>query len=446
MNVKMNRVFFTFWFVLMFYCTQIRSFCQSSTIELSLPAAAGQEISVFGYDGFQTDTLPRIKLDSLGAGKVRMKYRGFILIKLPGGQQYPLIVNNKKTFFGLRNMDVLPEFRDDAENRFLYYYLTIKGRTARQSELLDESLTFITDNDTSRNGLMKEKVMLEEEKKKLVKIFADSSKYLAAVILQAKSLMETTYGINSREELKESKDAFFSFILDHFGELRHTDMLQQMAAQFMMMNEYVKWDHDFPFEKGVISDVGVWIDKIGNRIPPDDIVNYFLRFYLGRSMVSLSGTITFSYNEYLKCPAKKTSQPHAKEINGTFDIRHSSDPKLEISLDKMMGNNKVLFFYKEGCPACIVEQIMLNRRLREQQSTVPYITVFLPGETNKGLAVLTRLQSEQFYYLESDRLYQKAGIDQYPSLVVLSSDNKVIRKYYRLEDMQRYIGTNNLNK
>lgn len=416
------------------------SFCQSSAIELSIPEVAGQKIILEGYDGFLTVSLAEIILDSAGNGKAKINYRGFLQIRLPGGQQYPLIVKNRKTIFKLMDIDSFPVFRGDPENRFLYEYIRREMQGVRKSALLEEAFQAFNENDPFLEELLKEKTLLEAEKQELTKELSDSSKYLATLVLQAKLLLETSYSIKSHDELKERKEDFLRFVVSHYEILRYSDLVQQLAAQYMMMNEYVLWGRGFPFEKVIIADVETWIDRLEQLVPPQKIVNYFLRFYLGRSMVTLSGDITFHYREYLSCPATKTSKAKTGKIDVTIEIRRSSHSEPGLSLGKMTGSPKILFFYREGCPACIVDQVILNRKLAEHHPEIPYITVFSEGESAPGLSVLTKLQAEQFYYAVSGPLFLQAGIEQYPCLLVLSSDNKIVRKCYSPEEIQEYVG------
>lgn len=420
---------------------------QLKSVVFSVPPTTKVSIQLLAYNGFKTDSFQNVNLDQSGIGKVNIKYSGFALIKMSNGKQYPIIIKNKNTQFIISDYDSIPVFTDDDENTFLYQNLLEKEQLLRKKILLADALSFFKDTDPFFSVLNEEKNIIETNNKHLKNKIANNTEYMAATLLNAKLLIEAINTIRTDAELNATKEVFISFINKNFNHLIHSDMIQQMAVQYVMMNEYVLIGQENHY-KQVTTDIGDWINNFRKKIPPEDIVNFFIKFYLGRSMVGLTAMISREYKEYSKCEPisnRNKISDSLLQISDSLNISLSVNKNFSVRLNEMGKTAKILFLFQPDCPVCFVQQLMLGNYLQEQNQRIPAITVFPDEDITHPLSVLAKLQKEAFYYTKYCSLYQNANIDKYPAYLVLGKDNSIQQKFYMLEDLKKYINDNKLD-
>jgi hypothetical protein len=425
---------FVYTVILIFFLSAITLVAQKSTVEIELKPAAGKLVKLTGFDGFRADTLSSLILDQSGFGAATIPYRGFILLVMEDGRIFPLILDKKKTKIFLNSYSEVPQFAGDEENTFLYTVLTSNQQFAGKKMVIAEGSRFFQTNDPFRPVLDGEMDSLVARKERLEKSIWARKEGMAGLLIQGKSLIESTSEITTREQLDDQKTKILKFIQSHQEDLRHTDMLRQLAYQYEMMNEYIRWGK-YPYEVVMVNDVGTWIDSLGKQLGSHQIVNYFLQFYLDRSMVSMAIRIAEKYESYSLCPALNEG-----EADSLSDMEIKiSDTRSGIGNLKKMSFLKILFFYNSGCPACIAEQISLMRTLKQEKAPVPAITLFSASDEEKGLSTLTRLQREPFLYAVSDKAITSAGIDNFPAFLVVSPDQKTEYRFYTLAGLKKWI-------
>lgn len=420
----------------MFFLSSITLVAQTSTVEVAIKPAAGKRVSVTGYDGFRADTLASITLDSSGQGRITIPYRGFILLVMENGRIFPLILDKKKTRLVVEDYAKTPEFRKDEENTFFYQMLISSQKILGKKQAINEGFRFFQKDDPYRPALDEQMDTLTKRKARYEKIAGERKEGLAGVLLQSKLLIESTSGITTREQLDDRKMAILRFIRSHSDKLKHTDMLRQLAFQYEMMNEYIAWGQ-YPYEQVMVDDVGTWIDSLGLQLGKREIVRYFLEFYLGRSMVSMAIKVADQHLPWSLCPVVKEG---GTDTIADVEVK-ISDSRLVAGSLKKISAFKILFLYDSGCPACIAEQVSLMRILKQERLPVPMITLFSAADEEKGLSILTRLQRETFLYAVSDRVIKSTGVDYFPAFLVVSGDQKIMNRFYTMEDLRKWIAT-----
>lgn len=63
----------------------------------------------------------------------------------------------------------------------------------------------------------------------------------ALLMIRAKQLLEASYSIRTVAELSASKKELHAFVRDQYQNLRHSDMVRRLVAQYFMMHEYVAY-------------------------------------------------------------------------------------------------------------------------------------------------------------------------------------------------------------
>jgi len=420
----------------------VKGYSQSSELKIRFPSEAGAKAMITGYNYLKNDTIGMIDLNTQGEGVLKHNYIGFALITVAGTRQYPIIINKGYTTIELIPGSKTPKFGNCKDNAFLYRTLIAKEELMRKRMTIDEALESFDDNDPFRKSLIAEKEKLSTKEISLNKNIKDSSVfYVSALLMQAKELMETTYGIKTEAELKDRKNAFLTFINKNIKTLRYSDMIQQLAGQYVMMNEYVIIGQNNHYNQ-VLVDVEDWIKKFGKSIGSKQIAEHFMNIYAGRSMYGVAGRIAERFHKETACKINTKTfelKGDKKSIIIEAEIKNSKAGDNTIKLKNIPSQYKILIYHSNKCSASYVQNIMLSRYTREKMIQVPVITVFVEGESQDALSRFSKIKPDAFYYSESNSLFKVAGITQVPSYVILNKGNVIEKKFVSLEKMKAYL-------
>ncbi|MCK5517326.1 MAG: hypothetical protein KAI39_10660 [Desulfobulbaceae bacterium] len=131
----------------------------------------------------------------------------------------------------------------------------------------------------------------------------------AALMIQAKDLLESSHSIKTVQDLTAKRKEFQEFVKKHYPQLRSSDMVRRLIGQYFMMHEYVAYHEQkeainakrITHQQAVLSGVGAWLELLQPLIPKQETVNYCVSLYYNRSMVTLAHRIVEHYPEDAFC-------------------------------------------------------------------------------------------------------------------------------------------------
>jgi len=410
----------------------------AQVLEIHTPAFANKQVTVTSFRGLDSDTLFSSRLDKDGNAVINMKEDGFILIGLNGKQVYPMIYSMKENQFRLRDNEI-PDFTGFPQNSFFLRHLIHRQELLAQSELIKKELITFAADDTLCTALRKKQNSLSNEYQQYDRLYIDSAGFTGAVFISAKNLMESSSGIHTEEELVQKKKEFHQFIHDHYVLISSSDMLQQLAGQCMMMNEYVIVGKK-KMETQVEKDICDWIQLLKGHIGKNDIVHYFLRYFISRYMVTMTGFIYEKFPDLSTCPVQ-----HEEITAGTL---HKSQAIKRIdasTLDKIITpgeiRKSVWIVMDVACPASIAGQVLLNRFIAEQKIPVSVITVFCGRRPGQGDYHMLPDVKKTIFLPEgiSGIGDSDVRIEKYPAFIMINSTKQVENIEYSLAGIRKLL-------
>ena len=410
------------------------SFAQKLTLKILIKPAGGQVIKLVGFEGLKTDSFASVKLDEYGAAELGINYHGLVLLSFANGATFPIIVNNSLTHFSILYKDSLPVLYDN-ENRFLYSYLTRKKDLSSRQSYIKNALATFSDNHPFKAKLIKEKDVIIAEQKKLEKMLDDSSRYQSSYMLKGMSLLELQTEVKTQEDLKVQKKIIIRFLDKNGKRVFYTNIIQQMATQYVQMDEFVAKTVDEQYSY-ISEDIGVWIKSQGKEISSRDIVNFYINYFMSRSLVGITGKLTSQYLKYVQC----IPSINKGIIQPDYSLLYSADKDYKTTLIQLKDSLKILYFFQSDCPACFGPEMMLNRYLQGNKVKIPLIVVFSHEKAESAFSTLTNLVLEPFYYTDSEWLYNFAGIQKCPAYAILGKNNTILFTCYSMNDLINYLG------
>lgn len=321
------------------------------------------DTELVGYDGLGEMLLYK---GSIGAGEkqeIATPYRGLALLRFSQGQVYPFIIGNEYFSLKIVSPDKPPTVSDSSNNEFLYRRLT----------------------GTGPEGVPSDFVLL---------------------LLQAKQLLESTYGIRTTGELATRKNEIHDFVRDHYDSLRHSDMVRRLIAQYFMMHEYVEYhtedapapDIKVQYQQEVLNGVGSWLEILRPHLPAHEIVNYIVSFYYQRSMVTLASLIAENYQSVAYCPGseKETwSFPKDLLVAGANGSR-----------DRLLGTikgEKIIAFVSDDCPVSIAATVIKARQIADQKKRVQLIVAPLQQLSETHLLMNRMVSNGNMLFIDDEQ-------------------------------------------
>ncbi len=413
-------------------------YSQKYVLYINSPLDSGAVVKVLAYDYFKSDTAGIFKLNNKGCGTFIHNYQGFSLIYIGHNKQFPLILQGASNTLKINPQNGMPEFVNDKENDFLYRHLIQRDQIYRKEMAVNESFKFFNEDDPFYPELVAEKTRLELLEQSYNKSLYDSSGLFSATLLLARELMETSYGIRTQAELNNRKAAFLEFIKANLKTLRHSDMLQQLARQYVMMNEYISGNQYNDYDQ-IIKDIDDWIKYFGKHIGNKETVEFFMNFYAGRSMFSMAGKIANRYPEVIICKVKLKKIKTKGQTFSELDVKLSKGSDNSVKLKNIPSTHKILYFYKDDCIASLVQNVMLYRYISSKTYNIPAITVFQEGAASKNIELLGKISPGVFHYTENNAAFKLAHIKKTPYYILLDGENKKEKKFDNFEKLKIYI-------
>lgn len=395
----------------------------SAMLEVRIQQAQGKKLTITGFSGMKEEKLTELVLDKEGFAKYSGDYQGFALIEIENKGLFPVILGQETVKFSIDERGI-PQFTDK-ENAWLYDALNRKNISEQKRITLKENLNYFREDDPYYRVLKRKQVELDSLKGLNENAARNKSGTLASLILQGRQVIESTYGIRTKEQLYDRKKAMLDYLYINFEKLYHTDMFRQIAFQYAMMNEYVAKSREEHY-KYVIADIGDWITKLDGKLTPEEITEFFLSMAAGRRMISLGTEILGNFGKYTGCPVKNFPH-HGKSTLADFTVHLWKSKETQLPMSKISNGKKLVIFYDEDCVFCLSGHVRMMNLLEKNGASVPVITVFTGQKSPTELEDLVLPRQFNYWYYDDpatgSKLTSALGIQKYPAFVVLDPAN-----------------------
>ena len=349
--------------VYLLFIVVVLSGCATDSGKLVVHSQTSVEIDLISYDGlteipiFVGDVVP-------GSGQeIQTSYRGLALLGFAGGQRYPVIIGDEPLILNIGGPGEPPAFEGNGENDFLYKKLSGDDSTLGQYGF-------------------------------------------ALLMIQAKDLLKSTHSIRNAEELTAKKEEFHEFVRKNYENLRHSDMIRQLIAQYFMMHEYVDYhkqgapatDIRIQYQKEVVSGVGSWLETLKPHLQQQEVLNYIVSLYYNRSMVTLASLIIDNFRDVAYCPGD-----NKKIFSFSADMHIAVvDGDKEGKLGDFKGT-KIIAFVSEDCPVSMVETVNKARQLANQKENVPVIVAPLQKLSRNHLSMASMIRHKNMFFINDEQ-------------------------------------------
>jgi hypothetical protein len=215
-TVCFKSIFTWFLFILVLFSSS-----ESAWANLFIHSQTAVEIELTGYNSLVETSIFKGNLEAGGKQEINTPYRGLALLVFAEGQRYPVIIGDESFALNIAGPGEPPSFTGSGENNFLYKKLSGEEPLPGQYDF-------------------------------------------ALLMIQAKDLLKSSSSIRTVEELTAKKEEFHEFVRKNYKNLKHSDMIRRLIAQYFMMHEYVNYhtegapaaDIRVQYQKAVLSGVG----------------------------------------------------------------------------------------------------------------------------------------------------------------------------------------------
>jgi len=388
-------------------------------LQIKLTGSAGKKITVTGFSGMREEKLAEMTMNSEGVAKYSGDYQGFLLLEIENKGLFPVILEQNQVTFSLDEKG-FPRFTD-RENSRLYEALNRKNTSEHKRMTLRENLSYFRENDPYYPVLKRKQKELDSVKVNYESGIMNEKSSLAGLIMQGRQVIESTYGIRTKEQLDERKKAMLDFLSANYKQLYHSDIFRQTAFQYAMMNEYVAKSREEHY-KYVIADIKDWIDRLNGKLTPEEITGFFLEMAVGRRMISLGSVILENYAGYTGCTVKNVpATKHGVFPDITLHLWKSKETGMPLS--KLGEGKKLLIFYDEDCVFCLPAHVRMMNLLENNAQSINVITVFTGKKSPVELEELELPRQFNYWYYDDPAagatLSSNLGIKKYPAFVIL---------------------------
>ena len=330
--------------------------------DLVVDSQSAVEIELTGYRGLSVINLFKGELIAGKKHEINTTYCGLAFLTFAGGQRYPVILGDKPFTLKISDPDQPPAFVGSAYNDF--FYKSLSGEVS--PPVMDK---------------------------------------FANLMLQAKDLLVSSNSIKTIEELAAKKKDFYQCVGKHYDQLKNSDMIMRLIAQYFMMHEYVDYhvageptaDIRASYQREVISGVGHWLEVFKPHLPKQDVLNYCVSLYYNRSMVTLASLIIDNYRDFAYCEGEVN---RAFSFSGDLAVKWSNEEK-EGKLDDIKGR-KLMSFVSADCPVSMVETVIKIRHLAAKRGSVPVIVAPLERLSDKHLSMARMLRSGEVFFVDDE--------------------------------------------
>ncbi len=321
------------------------------------------DIELRGYNGLADTLLFKGSLTSDAEQIIDTPYQGLGLLILNKGQGYPVIIGKQFFAVHITDPDHLPSFTGSNENEFFYRLLTGADPGRGQYDF-------------------------------------------ALLMIRAKKLLDSTSSIRTVVDLKAMKEKFHVFVIDHYPNLQHSDMVRRLIAQYFMMHEYVDFhikgapasDIQVQYKKAVLNGAENWLRILRPYIPEHEILNYCVSLYYNRSMVTLASLIAANFKDVACCPGVE------QQIFSFPDdlLVTAGDGKGKRPLAEFKGH-KIIAIVSEDCPVSMVETVIKARRLAARKKKVILVVAPLEKLSAKHLAMRRMISGGSMFFIDDEK-------------------------------------------
>ncbi|MBU0676408.1 MAG: hypothetical protein KJ950_17370 [Proteobacteria bacterium] len=358
--------------------------CASVEANLIIHSQSSVKVELIGFDALVDQVLFQDEIAADTMVEIVTSYRGLALLVFTGGQSYPILLGAKSFTLKIENPTVPPTFIDSGENDF--FYRVLAGADAPSNE-----------------------------------------KYqFANLMIQAKNLLESTSAVKTLEELGAKKNEFHEFVQKNYVNLRSSDMVRRLIAQYFMMHEYVDYhvkgapatDIKVKYQKEVLEGVGSWLKTLQPNLPRYEVLNYCVSLYYQRGMVSLASRIIDEFSDAAFCPG---SEQKSFLFPGALKITDAGG-KEERKLADFAGE-KFIAFVSDDCPVSMVEAVVKARSLAHQKATIPLIVAPLQKLTDTHLAMAKMISGSTLLFMKDEEWRQKNLANRLKLPLIISIKN-----------------------
>jgi hypothetical protein len=341
----------------------VLSGCVTGSGNFVVHSQTAVDIELTGYNGL-TETLVFTGNVVPGSGQeIQTPYRGLALLGFAGGQRYPVIIGDESFILNIASPGEPPAFEGSAENDFLY--------------------TLLSGGDSA------------------------SGQYdFALLMIQAKGLLESSHPIRTVEELTVKKKEFHDFVRKNYKNLKHSDMIRRLIAQYFMMHEYVNYhtegapaaDIRIQYQKEVVNGVGSWLEILQPHLQQQEILNYCVSLYYDRSMVTLASLIIENFRDAAYCPGDEKVT-----FSFPYDLLIAeAEGNKEGKMADFKGN-KIIAFVSDDCPVSMVETVSKARQLADQKEVLPVIVAPLQKLSRNHLSMASMIRNGNMFFINDEQ-------------------------------------------
>ncbi|MDF1577092.1 MAG: hypothetical protein P1P81_01460 [Desulfobulbales bacterium] len=328
---------------------------------LTIHAQQSDGVELVGFDSLAETSLFKGDVSTDGGKEIKTPHRGLALLVFPAGRSYPVIIGDTSFTLGIATPAAPPTFKDSGENDFFYRLLAGAESTPKQNYRF------------------------------------------AKLMIRAKQLLESTHSVRSVVELTAKKTEIHDFVRTNYEDLKHSDMIRRLIAQYFMMHEYVQYhfegrpatDIKKRYDAAVLGGVGSWLDILSPYLSKPEILNYCVSLYYDRSMVSLASLIMEKYRDYAFCASE---QQKPMVFPGETKVTDISG-QVQGTLADYNGN-KVIAFVAKDCPVSMVVAVSKARELSDQKGTVPLIVAAVEKLSAQHLAMAKMVRGERMLFID----------------------------------------------
>ncbi len=352
--------------------------CESACATFVIHSKTAVDIELIGYNGLADSTIFNGSISAEGKHEIDTPYRGLALLLFKEGQSYPVIIEDKSFTLQITTPIEIPSFAGSDENEFFYRQLAGGDAEGTQYDF-------------------------------------------ALLMIQAKQLLESSHSIHTINEFAAKKKEFHEFVRVHYKNLKHSDMVRRLIAQYFMMHEYVDYhiegapatDIRVQYQKAVINGVENWLEILKKHIPDHEILNYCVSLYYKRSMVTLASLIIENFKDVAYCPGvEKPTFSFPQDL-----LVLETNGNRERKLAEFKGN-KIIALVSDDCPVSMVETVRKARQLVDQRQGTVLIVAPLQELSEKHLA-MSRMVSGGSMLFINDEKWRKENLDRKIKLPLL---------------------------
>lgn len=366
----------------------------------SIILSAGVEVQaeLIGYEGFSSYPIARIDIQAGEEIEISTDYIGLALLVYPAGQRYPIIMDGKEHQIILEKENSVPQILESVENEFLYHFLANSMMYHSRLRVLETKYIELGAEDSLTPKIIEESLQINKSIDSLYALLPSASYPMASVFIQARLLMESTYSISTLEGLNDRKLQILEYISLHYDYIGHSDMLQELGRQYMMMNEYVGRPKE-QLNQDIIQDVSDWIACLEGKVHPDDVVEFFVGTFYNRSMITQASEIVHAFQDIMLQGPSNAFPFQIGDTIPNFSITNG-DGVLTEDLNTW-DLPKILAIVSTDSKASLAENVILLRRISDKNRFLPIIALTSSGFSAE-LITMSQLTTGYLFYANDD--------------------------------------------